>query len=280
MDLEGKTAIVTGAGSGVGRELAREFARHGARVVCCGRRASRLQDTLSAIEAQGGTGLALPVDVTDWAQVQHLVQATLAQYGQIDLLFNNAGSFQFVGPVWEADPAAWWQDVTVNLYGSMLCCRAVLPHMVERDSGILINMDGGGGSGGPNLGGSAYGCSKAALVRLSEGLARELEKVGSSVWVFCMNPGFVHTEMTEALIATPEKRAWQGHVVELMGSRDEMPPDACAKATMQLLRIAGPELSGRVFYVDTDWAEVERTRAEIRRQGWYVLRRTAPASRD
>jgi len=275
MDLKEKTAIVTGSGSGIGRELARTFARAGANVVCCGRRASRLRETVAMIEAGGGTGLAVPTDVTDWAQVQSLVQATLRRFGSIDLLFNNAGSFRHVGPVWAADPEVWWNDVTINLRGSMLGCRAVLPHMMARDTGIILTMDGGGGAGGPNIGGSAYGCSKAAVVRFTEGLARELEQVGSSVLVFCMNPGFVHTAMTESLMDTPEKQEWQVHVPKLMGSADEMPPDACARATMRLLRIAGGELNGCVFYVDTDFDEVERRKAEIRPAELYVMRRRA-----
>jgi NAD(P)-dependent dehydrogenase (short-subunit alcohol dehydrogenase family) len=272
MNLNGRTAIVTGAGSGVGRELARTFAREGANVVCCGRRGDRLDETAALIEAQGGVALALPTDVTDWEQVQRMVQATLERFGRIDLLFNNAGSFAFVGPVWEADPETWWHDVTVNLLGTMLCCRAVLPHMMARDEGIVINMDGGGGAGGPNVGGSAYGCSKAGLVRFSEGLARELEQEGSKVLAFCMNPGFVHTEMTESLISTPHKRTWQPHVVELMGSEHEVPPDACARATLKLLQIARPELSGRVFFVHTDFDAVGREAARIQEQNLHVMR--------
>jgi NAD(P)-dependent dehydrogenase (short-subunit alcohol dehydrogenase family) len=273
MDLSGQTAIVTGSGSGIGRELAREFARAGANVVCCGRRALKLSESVALIEAEGGSAVAIPVDVTDWVQVQGMVQQALDRFGRIDLLFNNAGSFGFVGPVWEADPQFWWHDVTVNLYGSMLCCRAVLPHMIERDAGIIVNMDGGGGADGPNVGASAYGCSKAALVRFSEGLARELEKIGSSVLVFCMNPGFVRTDMTESLISTPQKRAWQPHVPRLMGSDQEVPPDTCAKATMRLLRVAGPELNGRTFSSDTDFDQVDRRRGAIRRENLYVMRR-------
>lgn len=273
MDLQGRTAIVTGSGSGIGRELARTFARAGANVVCCGRRASRLHETVAMIEADGGTGLAVPTDVTDWAQVQGMVEVALRRFASIDLLFNNAGSFRHVGPVWTADPDAWWTDVSINLRGTMLCCRAVLPHMMARDTGILINMDGGGGAGGPNIGGSAYGCSKAAIVRFTEGLARELEQVGSSVLALCMNPGFVHTEMTESLMDTPEKRQWQAHVPQLMGSAEEMPPDACARATMRLLRIAGRELNGCTFDVDTDFDEVERKKAQIRTEELYVMRK-------
>jgi NAD(P)-dependent dehydrogenase (short-subunit alcohol dehydrogenase family) len=233
-----------------------------------------LDATVALIAAEGGSAIAVSVDVADPIQVREMVQRVLARFGAIDLLFNNAGSFQSVGPVWEADPVLWWHDVSVNLRGTMLCSRAVLPHMIERDEGIILTMDGGGGASGANVGGSAYGCSKAAIVRFTEGLARELGHVGSSVLAFCMNPGFVHTPMTEDLMATPEKRAWQVHVPRLMGSEHEVPPDACARATLRLLRIAGPELSGRTFTVDTDFDAIDRDRETIARQDLYVMRRT------
>ncbi len=271
MDLKDKTAIVTGAGSGIGRGLAVEFARAGANVVCCGRTEKRLQETLGMIEEQSGTGLVVKADISDWAQVQKMVYKTLETFGRIDLLFNNAGSFNWVGPVWEVDHETWWHDVTINLYGSMLCCRAVLPHMMVRDRGVIINMDGGGGSNGPNPGGTGYGCSKAALLRFSESLAKELEAEGSSVLVFCMMPGFVRTSMTESLIATPEREKWQPHVRALMGSTAELPSDACAKATIQLLRIASAELNGRIFYVDTDYERIEKNKSKIRDENLYVM---------
>ncbi len=271
MELEGRTAIVTGAGGGIGRALAVEFACAGARVVCAGRTESKVQETLHHINAEGGKGLALRVDVTDWAQVQQMVNHVLERFGGIDLLFNNAGSFRWVGPVWEADPEVWWYDVTVNLLGSMLCCRAVLPHMMERNCGIIINMDGGGGSNGPNPGGSAYGCSKAALLRFTESLAREFELAGSSVLVFCMMPGFVRTTMTEYLIAKPERERWQRHVRGLIGSEVELPPEACAKATIRLLEIASSELNGRIFYVDTDFRRVAEEKERIESENLYVM---------
>ena len=256
MDLKGKTAIVTGAGRGIGRELAREFARSGANTICAARSTDKLSQTVDMIAEEGGTGLAVATDVTDWVSVSNMVNKAIREFGRIDLLFNNAGSFRSVGPVWEADPQTWWEDVIVNLRGSMLCCRAVLPRMIDKNSGVIINMDGGGGSEGPNIGGSAYGCSKAAVLRFSQSLAGELKREGHSIFVFCINPGFVHTDMTEYLISSPELAKWQPHVVDLVGSDREMPPQACAKATMQLLEIAGPELSGRIFYVDSDFSEI------------------------
>ncbi|ODS38020.1 MAG: hypothetical protein A7315_03380 [Candidatus Altiarchaeales archaeon WOR_SM1_79] len=271
MELKGKTAIVTGAGGSIGQSLAIEFAKAGAKVVCCGRTESKLKKTLKLIEQKGGTGIAIPTDVTEWNQIHRMVDLTLEKISQIDLLFNNAGSFKYVGPIWSADPEVWWHDVRVNLLGSMMCCRAVLPHMIERNAGIIINMDGGGGSNGPNVGGSAYGCSKAAILRFSEGLAKELKIVGSSVLVFCMMPGFVRSNMTEYLIGTPGREKWQPHVRTLIGSEAELPPDACAKATMKLLSIASPELNGRIFYVDMDYEKIERNKKRIQQENLYVM---------
>jgi NAD(P)-dependent dehydrogenase (short-subunit alcohol dehydrogenase family) len=272
MDIQGWTAVVTGAGSGIGRELAREFARHQANVVCAGRRLPPLEETVALIEGEGGHASIVQADVSLWDDVQRLVEQTISRYGQIDLLFNNAGSFQCVGPVWEADPEAWWQDVTTNLLGTMMCCRAVLPHMIERDQGVVFNMDGGGGTPGPCIGGSGYGASKAAIVRFTEGLAGELERIGSSVLAFSMNPGFVRSPMTEYLIDTPYKAKWQSHVVDLMDSEEEVPPDACAKAAMQLLEIASPALNGRAFSPHVDYDQVSQNKARIEQDDLFVLR--------
>jgi NAD(P)-dependent dehydrogenase (short-subunit alcohol dehydrogenase family) len=271
MELEGKTAVVTGAGSGVGRALAVEFARAGMKVACCGRREKKLEETVLAIRREGGEGCATPADVTEWPQVIGMIEQALSRFGSIDLLFNNAGSFRFVGPVWNADPEDWWSDVKVNLLGSMMTARAVLPHMMGRGSGVIINMDGGGGSNGPNPGGSAYGCSKAALLRFTESLAKELEREGSKVLAFCMMPGFVRTEMTEYLIGAPEREEWQGHVRTLMGSDVELPPEACAKAAMKLLSIAGPELNGRIFYADADYGRIDKNKKRIKDENLYVM---------
>jgi NAD(P)-dependent dehydrogenase (short-subunit alcohol dehydrogenase family) len=272
MDLHGKTAVVTGAGSGIGRELARGFGRAGARVVCAGRREAPLRETIGLLKKDGAEGIAVPVDVTDASAVQALVDTALSAYGVVDVLFANAGSFQSIGPVWSADPDLWWRDVTVNLRGTMLCCRAVLPHMMARNEGAIVTMDGGGGADGVNLGGSGYGASKAAIVRFTEGLARELEQAGSRVMTFCINPGFVRTSMTEGIASHPQAREWQGFVGTWLEAGKSVPPDACAKATLKLLSIASPELSGRAFTVDTEFEEVRARAAVIRERNLLVMR--------
>ena len=272
MDLRGASAIVTGAGSGVGRALACAFARGGARVTCAGRRVAALDETRRLVEADGGTAIVVPADVTDRASVERMAEETLVAFGAIDVLFANAGSFRSVAPVWEADPELWWSDVTTNLLGTMLCVRAVLPHMRERDRGVIITMDGGGGAHGTNPGGSGYGASKAAIVRLTEALARESELDGSHVLSVGMNPGFVRTAMIEQLVATPTGRQWQTHVVDHLAHGVWREPEECAAATVRLLGILGPDLNGCTFSVDTDFDAVARRRDTVREEGLLTLR--------
>jgi NAD(P)-dependent dehydrogenase (short-subunit alcohol dehydrogenase family) len=272
MNLSGKVAVVTGAGSSIGRELARQFARLGARVVCCGRRLDALGETVRQIRAEGFTALPIAVDVTNRQQVDAMVLQVMDQFGQIDLLFNNAGSFGALGPVWDVDPELWLQDVTTNLYGSMLCARAVLPGMMARNSGVILNMDGGGGAHGPNVGGSGYGSSKAALLRFSEGLGRELEIAGSAVLVMGINPGFVHTAMTQNIADSPAGQRWQPFVKDWIAQGRVRAPEDCAKAAVKLLSIADASLNGCTFSVDTDFEAVERLKPRIRAEGRFVLR--------
>jgi len=271
VELKGKTTIVTGSGRGIGRALALEFARQGANVVCCARREHEIRETAEMIEKEGGRALAVTTDVTQKDQVENMVAETINQFGQIDVLFNNAGSFAALGALWEVDPEVWWHDVTVNVRGPMLCCHAVLRDMMKRDEGIIINMTGGGATV-PLPGGSGYGCSKAAVIRLTDTLARELERVGASILVFGMGPGFVRTEMTELQVQTAAGRKWIPSSKEALDAKRDRPPEDCAKATVELIRVACKELSGRIFGADTNFAEIAEQASEIHEKDLYVMR--------
>lgn len=102
-----------------------------------------MEETAAGIEAAGGKALAVPTDVTDQGSVGKMVERVLEEFGRIDLLLNDASSFNAIGPVREVDPQESWGDVTTTLFGSFLCARAVLPHMIEHGSGKIVNMSGG-----------------------------------------------------------------------------------------------------------------------------------------
>jgi NAD(P)-dependent dehydrogenase (short-subunit alcohol dehydrogenase family) len=271
MDLAGRTAIVTGSGRGIGRALAVEFARQGANVVICARRKDDLAETAAIIEKGGGSVLSIPTDVAKKAQVDRLVQETLKAFGRIDVLFNNAASFRALGAVWEVDPETWWRDVTTNDLGPFLCARAVLPHMMKRNEGVIVNMNGGGALSFLT-GGSGYGCSKAFLLRFTETLSKELEKAASNVIVVAIGPGFVHTETTELQRIDPMGVKWIPSSKELLDAGKSRPPEDCAKATVWMLRNISKEMSGRVFEVDTDFDDIARRAADIKAKDIYVMR--------
>lgn len=271
MELRGRTAIVTGSGRGIGRAIAVEFARQGANVVICARRKSNLAETARIIRKEGGSVLAVPTDVTRAAQVTRLVGKALAEFGGIDVLFNNAASFRSFGAPWEADPRLWWRDVEVNTLGPFLMARAVLPHMLERNEGVVINMNGGGALT-YLTGGSGYGCSKAFLLRWTETLAKELEKEKSEVIVVAIGPGFVHTETTELQRRDKLAIKWIPSSKELLDAGKSRPPEDCAKAAVWMLRRLCPEMHGRIFEVDTNFGEIAARAAEIKEKDLYVMR--------
>ena len=243
MDLKDRVAIVTGSGRGIGRALAREFASHGARVVCCARTEADITEAASLIREAGGQALAVATDVSDRRQVDRLVKRTIDEFGRIDVLFNNAARIPVIGGLWEVDPDLWWEELAVDLRGPMLCSRAVLPHMMERDEGIIINMKGGSSIPGR----TSYCCSKVALSRLTVLLAQELQTVGSSVIVFEMGPGLVKTRRTLHEAESPEGRRWNPHTARSFEEGKDRPPEECARAAVKLIARAGPDCCGKTF---------------------------------
>jgi len=250
MKLAESTAIVTGSGSGIGRAIGVELASHGTQVVCCGRRQDYLDETVSMIESAGGSGTAVMTDITQPDQVRRLVDAALDRFANIDILFNNAGSFASIAGVHEVDTELWWQDVTVNLYGSLLLIRHVLPHMMQRDHGIIINMNGGRPTGG-----SGYACGKAGLMELTRLTVEELKTTDSSVMVFSAGPGLVRTEMTELQVNSEAGRKWIPSTAQSFESGQLAQPEDIARATAKLVQLAKPSWSGKGYNPRTDFSQ-------------------------
>jgi NADP-dependent 3-hydroxy acid dehydrogenase YdfG len=189
-DLKGKVVIITGASAGIGEAAAREFARSGARVALAARRAERLEALAGEIRAGGGEALAVPADLGRLADIQNLVQQTLARFGRVDVLFNNAG-FGRLDWLEKLDPADIEALVAVNVLGVIQTARQVLPVMIRQRSGCIINMASVAGLiGTPTY--SIYAASKFAVRGFSEALRREAAPWGIRVSVVC--PGGVRTE--------------------------------------------------------------------------------------
>ncbi len=251
MELKNSVIIVTGAGSGVGRAIAVEYAKKGARVVCCGRRLERLEETVELIKKEGGEGLAFSADITISGRVREVINTVLDSFGRIDVLFNNAGSFRSISGVVESEPEIWWEDVRVNLFGTYLMTKEVLPSMMARDAGIIINMDGGRPPGG-----SAYGSSKAAVAEFTKILLKELAVLKSSIMVFLAGPGLVRTEMTELQAESEAGRKWIPSTYEMLKNNRVRKPQEIAAVTARLIELARPEWNGMSFGPDTDFEQL------------------------
>jgi NAD(P)-dependent dehydrogenase (short-subunit alcohol dehydrogenase family) len=267
--LTGQVALVTGGGRGIGREIVRALARAGATVVAAARTRPEVDETVALVARDGGTARATALDVTDRDAVDGVVREVLAELGRIDVLVNNAGSFKALGPVWEADPEVWLKDVTTNLYGTFLCARAVLPQMIERRSGTIINLSGGGATS-PGGGWTAYASSKAGVLRFTDSLAAEVAP--HNIHVFALGPGLVRTTMTEYLLARPHVGEYNPGFVAAMTQGRTVSPEEAGQLAVFLATLRDPRLSGRTFGVGSDYrAAVERAE-EVARDDLYVLR--------
>jgi 2-hydroxycyclohexanecarboxyl-CoA dehydrogenase len=197
MRLTGKTALVTGAGRGIGRAIATTLASDGAQVAVLdldGAAASRVRDE---IEALGVKALAVTADLTRRAQVERAVAETIQQFGQIDVLVNNAGWDKMQLFV-ESDEETWDRIIGINFKGLLYTCRAVLPHMIERRQGRVVNIASDAGRGGSS-GEAVYAGTKGAVIAFSKTIAREVARYAITVNVVC--PGLTDTPLLQGMRA-------------------------------------------------------------------------------
>ena len=198
MQMKGMVAIVTGASRGLGKAIALAYAAEGATVVACARPGSptglagSADDTAAEIQANGGQALGIPCDVTNETQVKAMVERVTQTFGRIDVLVNNAGLMIIGEPFLDIEPDRWDNLMAVNVRGPYLCCRYVLPVMIEQKKGSVVNI---GSRMGKELipgGGTAYSASKAALHMVSHALAEEMQQHNIAVNV--LSPGSMRSE--------------------------------------------------------------------------------------
>src|SRR6185295_6376258 len=196
--------LVTGAGRGIGKRLAMGFAQAGARVGLLARSQAELDLAKLEIEHAGGNALRIRADVRDVEQMMAAADRMRVVFGGLDILIAAAGIQGPIGPLLTTKAKAWSETIDINLTGAVNSCRAVLPAMIERRSGKIILIAGGGSSKSrPNF--SAYAASKAALVRVAECLADEVRD--HNVQVNAISPGGAYTHMTDEILHAGEERA-------------------------------------------------------------------------
>ncbi|HWE81481.1 MAG TPA: SDR family oxidoreductase [Gaiellaceae bacterium] len=198
-------ALVTGGGRGVGRVIAIALAEVGYDVAVASRTSAELAETAAGVEALGRRAFYRVADVTDEAAVDALLPAVEAALGAIDVLVNNAGTAAGIGPAWELDVDLWWRDIESSVRSTFLCSRGVLPGMIRRGSGRIVNVSSYVAvRPSPYL--SGYAAAKAAVTSFSEGLAAAVAEHG--IAVFTITPGLFQSEITARLIESEEGRRW------------------------------------------------------------------------
>jgi NAD(P)-dependent dehydrogenase (short-subunit alcohol dehydrogenase family) len=267
-ELQGQVAIVTGAGRGLGRAIALALARARARVGVVARSAEQLAETVRGVTEAGGEALAVVADVSDAAAVERMAREVERTLGPVDLLVNNAGTVGPLGPMWETDPGDWWHSIEVNLRGPYLCSHAVLPGMIERRHGRIINVSTGAAAVAvAHMG--AYVIAKTALIRFAENLAAEL--LNSGVSVFTLSPGTVRTAMAEQVLESEAGKKWLPWFPKLFHRGRDVPAEKAAQLVAQLAAGRADALSGRFIDVSDDLAKLLERLDEVKGDNLYTL---------
>jgi NAD(P)-dependent dehydrogenase (short-subunit alcohol dehydrogenase family) len=280
--LAGRAAIITGGSHGLGLEIARAYVAAGARVLVCARDTAALDRARTELESLARDPTAVgtaAVDVSEPQAVEGLVGEALERFSRIHVLVNNAGVY---GPKGLTEDVAWdeWEHaVRVNLFGSVLCSRAVLPHFRANRYGKIIQLSGGGATSPlPRL--SAYAAAKAAVVRFAETLAEELR--GTGIDVNAIAPGALNTRLLDEVLEAGPERVGDSFYERALEQRSSggTPLDVAARLAVFLGSGESDGITGKLISAPWDpWADLPSHADDLRSTDVYTLRRIVPADR-
>lgn len=280
--LESRNAIITGANQGLGLEIARAYVRAGANVLLCARNADLLEkarEEALSLAPSGQIVLAHAGDVSKPEDVEKIVVAALRAFPRLHILVNNAGIYGPMGFFEEVDWREWVRAIEINLFGSVLMCRAVVPHFRQFGYGKIVQLSGGGATNPlPRI--SAYAASKAAVVRFAETLAEELRPCG--VDVNSIAPGALNTRMMDELLdAGPEKvgSAFHERMIKLK-EQGGTPLEKGASLAVFLGSAASDGITGKLISAAWDpWEKLPDRLSDLQNTDVYTLRRVVPKDR-
>ena len=252
MQLNGKTALITGAGSGIGKAAAILFAKEGARVAALGRTQDELQATVDEINANGGEAIVVTADISDAGEMEKAVAETVEKFGRLDTVFANAGINGVWAPIEELTPEEWDATININLRGTFLTAKYTIPHLKKQGGSIIVTASVNGTRNFANAGATAYSCTKAAQVAFTKMAAVELGKHKIRVNVIC--PGAIDTEIDD----NTEKRHVERAAEPVEYPEGEIPltdgkpgsSEQVAQLALFLASDASSHISGTEIWID------------------------------
>lgn len=280
--LTGRNAIITGASQGLGRAIAEAYVAAGASVCVCARDGHLIDEVRDALRARAVPGqkvVSVQADVSQASDVQRVIDTALQEFAQIHVLVNNAGVYGPMGPIETIDWVEWVRAIEINLLGSVLCCRAIVPHFKANGGGKIVQLSGGGATQPlPNI--SAYAASKAAIVRFAETLAQETKAFG--IDVNSIAPGALKTRLLDQLLATNPTEIGQAFYDRMAKLKNEgsTPLEVGASLAVFLGSTASNGITGKLLSAQWDpWQTLPSHADELRDSDIYTLRRIVPKDR-
>jgi NAD(P)-dependent dehydrogenase (short-subunit alcohol dehydrogenase family) len=282
MTLQNRGILITGASQGLGKAISLGCLQRGADLFLCARNAELLESTRLELSEQAQDGqriFAEVADVSNSADVERIVNSAVKSLSRLDGLVNNAGIYGPIGPVEDVDWTEWCQAIGINLMGTVLACRAVLPVFRKNRHGKIVNLSGGGATA-PMPRFSAYAASKAAVVRFTETLAEEC--MGANIDVNALAPGALNTQMLQQALEAGPERAGSSFYDRFLkqqasgGAPLEKAADLCAF----LLSDASNGITGKLLSAVWDpWMELPSHLSDLKSTDIYNLRRIIPKDR-